>query len=242
MNNYKLTLSYDGTGYCGWQIQNNAKTVQQTITDAIKVLLKEDVSLIGSGRTDTGVHALSQVANFRTDKEIDIRKFRHSLNAILPQDISINEITAAGEDFHARFDAKRRSYIYLILRDKSPFYNRFAPVIRKDIDTDYLNHLSQALLGEHDYTSFARKKSEVENKKCTIYSARWKQTRGFVLFYIEANRFLHGMVRTTVGSLLKAGGERLGQEYLIDVLNSRDREAAAEAAPAKGLFLYKVKY
>lgn len=242
MNNYKITIQYDGTAYAGWQIQNNAVTIQDKITKGIEILLKEEVNLIGSGRTDTGVHALGQAANFRTEKELDLYRFRHSLNAILPYDIAITEIKRVNEEFHARFDAKKRSYLYFITRDKSPFYLKYSYLYRGYCDIERLNELSGLLTGEHDFTSFARKKSEVENKRCIIYNARWKETKGFVIFYIEANRFLHGMVRTITGTLLKAVSNNSGRDYINNVLYERDRVSAGEAVPAKGLFLYKVKY
>ncbi|MCU7495200.1 MAG: tRNA pseudouridine(38-40) synthase TruA [Ignavibacteria bacterium] len=242
MKNYKLNIQYDGTGYAGWQVQENASTVQQKVLDAIEILAKEKINLIGSGRTDTGVHALGQAANFRCEKELDIYRFRHSLNAILPPDIAVNEMAEAEESFHARFDAKKRSYLYFITKDKSPFYNRFSYLYRGQLDLKELNSLSKHMIGEHDFTSFARKNSEVNHKRCIIYDAHWKETNGFIIFYIEANRFLHGMVRTITGTVLRAVRNKLGGEYMLEVLEKRDRESAGEAAPAKGLFLYKVKY
>lgn len=242
MQNYKLIIQYDGTAYAGWQIQENAVTVQAKVTEALGILTREKINLIGSGRTDTGVHSLGQAANFKTEKVLDIYKFRHSLNALLPQDIAVTEMTEAAEEFHARFDAKKRSYLYFITRDKSPFYNRFSYLYRGRLEAGRLNELSRPLLGEHDFTSFSRKKSEVNHKRCIIYEAHWKETNGFVIFYIEANRFLHGMVRTITGTLLMAAGNNLGGEHILDVMEKLDRESAGEAAPAKGLFLYKVKY
>ncbi len=242
MNNYKLIIQYDGTEYAGWQIQKNAPTIQQKISDVLEILLKEKVNLIGSGRTDAGVHALGQTANFRTDNEIDLYKFKHSLNAILPADISIIEMEKAEPDFHSRFDAKKRSYIYFISKLKSPFYQRYSYFYPNNIDCGRLNELTKTFLGRKDFTSFARKSTEPENKTCNIYDAHWKETNGLVIFKIEADRFLHGMVRTITGTLLKASKENLGNNFLEEVLNSANREAAGEAVPAKGLFLFKVKY
>lgn len=242
MKNYKLNIQYDGTDYAGWQVQENALTVQQKVTEALEILTKEKINLIGSGRTDTGVHALGQAANFRTERELDLYKFRHSLNALLPFDISVTQMSEAEENFHARFDAKKRSYLYFISRDKSPFYYKYSYLYRGIIETGRLNSLSKLLLGEHDFASFARKNSEVNHKRCIIYDAHWKETNGFIIFYIEANRFLHGMVRTITGTLLGAVRNNLGEEYILDILQKRERESAGEAAPAKGLFLYKVKY
>ena len=159
LNNYKLIIQYDGTKYAGWQMQQNAITVQEKIVDAIAVITKEKVNLIGSGRTDTGVHAFGQVANFRTENELDLYKFSYSLNSILPNDISIIKIDKADESFHSRFDAKSRSYIYIFSQIKSPFYYdysyHYSPITK--IDFVSLNRISKIFLGEHDFTSFSRK-------------------------------------------------------------------------------------
>ncbi len=134
MNNYKLEIQYNGKNYAGWQIQANASTVQQTIMDKIETLTKEKVNLIGSGRTDAGVHALGQVANFRTEIELDLSQFNYSLNSLLPQDISIVKSEKVSDSFHSRFDAKKRAYIYLFTQVKSPFYNEYANYVKWIID------------------------------------------------------------------------------------------------------------
>ncbi len=244
MNNYKLTIQYDGTNYSGWQIQENADTVQQRIKDALVILLKEDVNLIGSGRTDTGVHALGQVANFQTEQEIDIYKFTYSLNSIIPDDISITQVKSVDAEFHARFSAKKRSYLYLIAHKKTPFYKNYSlqyPEIKFD-QINRLNSLSKFLTGENDFTSFSRKNTEIENKICNVNNIYWRRTGDFTLVFIEANRFLHGMVKTIIGTLLFAEKNNYSEEYLKEVLSKKDREAAGEALLSKGLFLYKVRY
>ena len=242
MNNYKLAIQYDGTDYSGWQIQKGQMTVQQKITESIETILKEKVNLVGSGRTDTGVHALGQAANFRTEQELDQHKFLYSLNSILPRDISVINLEKADEKFHARFDAKKRSYIYLISKYKSPFYDKYSWFYHFDIDCGKLNLLSESISGKQDYSSFSRKNTDTKNKICEIYEARWKETRNLVVFYISADRFLHGMVRAITGTLLFALKNNLEKEYIEEVIQVRDREKAAEAVPAKGLFLFKVKY
>ncbi len=242
MNNYKLIIQYDGTAYSGWQIQKNQMTVQQKITDSIETILKEKVNLIGSGRTDTGVHALGQTANFRTEQEIDQYKFIYSLNSILPYDISILKMEKSAENFHSRFDAKKRVYIYLMSGYKSPFYKNYSYFYHYDIDCTRLNDLSEALLGTQDFSSFSKKNTDTKNKVCTIYEARWKETNRLILFYISADRFLHGMVRSITGTLLYALKNNTGNDFISMVINEKDRSAASEAVPAKGLFLYKVKY
>lgn len=242
MNNYKLKIQYDGTNYAGWQIQENSVTIQQKLVEAIEVLTKIRVNLIGSGRTDAGVHALGQIANFKVESELDIYSFRHSLNAILPKDISVTGIEKTSEDFHSRFDAKKRSYIYLISKVKSPFYYPYSRFYHEPIELQKLKKLAEMLIGESDFTSFSRKNTETKNKMCEIFQANWRETKELIIFYIEANRFLHGMVRTIVGTLLKLEKENDDGEKLREILNLRDRETAGEAVPAKGLFLYKVKY
>ena len=241
MVNYKLIIQYDGTNYAGWQIQENAVTVQEKIKDAIEILTKEEVNLTGSGRTDTGVHALGQVANFKTANELDLYRFKHSLNSILPKDISIENIEKTSEAFHSRFDAKKRSYIYLISKIKSPFYYPYSWHYHEPLDILKLKKLSDLLVGKFDFTSFSRKNTETVNKVCEIFQINWRETKGLMIFYIEANRFLHGMVRTIVGTAIKLHTEESG-EKLLEILDLKNREAAGEAAPAQGLFLYKVKY
>lgn len=242
MNNYKLIIQYDGTNYCGWQIQENSITVQQKITDAIGTITNENVNLIGSGRTDSGVHALGQTANFKCEQEIDIYRFKHSLNSILPFEISVLLMEKVDKSFHARFDAKKRSYLYFITQYKSPFLLNYSLHYHDSINTEKMNRISKELLGEHDFTSFSKKISDTENKICTIYSASWRETKGLIMFYVEADRFLHGMVRTIVGTVLKAVKSDYSGDYIRGVFNAMNREAAGEAVPSKGLFLFKVKY
>lgn len=244
MSNYKLTIQYAGTNYSGWQIQSNAPSVQERIIDAIELLLKERVNLIGSGRTDAGVHALGQIANFRTGKVIDEMKFVYSLNAILPEDISVRSISKVDESFHARFDAKSRAYIYQISEFKSPFYKDytyFYPQISK-YDLKVLNDLCSAFLGEHDFTSYSKKNPEIANKICKVKEIGWRKSGELYIFYIRADRFLHGMVRTILGTILYAAERNLGADYINEVFSKSDREAAEMSAPAKGLFLFKVRY
>jgi tRNA pseudouridine38-40 synthase len=244
MNNYKLEIQYNGKNYAGWQIQDNAVTIQQTIMDKIETLIKKRVNLIGSGRTDAGVHALGQVANFRTEIDLDLEKFTYSLNSILPDDISVTRSEKVHESFHSRFDAKKRAYIYLFTHIKSPFYNDYANYVKwlNIDDIRKLNEISKVLLGSHDFTSFAKKQAENDNRICRIFDINWRRSKNLSIFYIQADRFLHGMVRAIVGSLLHSVSNDLSSRYLIDVLKAGSREAAAMSAPACGLFLYKVRY
>ncbi len=240
--NYKLTIQYDGTNYSGWQFQQNAKSIQEVITNSINQILRQEINLIGAGRTDAGVHALGQVANFVSDTELDLFKFKYSLNSVLPNDISVTLIEPVEINFHSRFNAKKRVYIYLFSNQKSPFYNRYSFTLFSGFDIQKLNSLSKVFFGSKDFTSFSKNNPDVQNKICEVYEARWRKEKNLVIFYIEANRFLYGMVRTIAGSLLKASSMEEGIKYLEEIFNSKNRDSAADAVPAKGLFLFKVKY
>ena len=237
-----MKIQYDGTGYSGWQCQINADTVQNRIVDAIETVTKEKVNLIGSGRTDAGVHALGQIANFRSERDYDLYKFKHSLNAVLPPDISIVASDKTAEGFHARFDAKKRTYLYFFSKIKSPFWGKYSYYYHGELNCRVLNSQSEVFKGKKDYSSFSRKNSETRNKICTVYSAFWKETRSLVVFEIEADRFLHGMVRTVVGTMLASVKYGYDEKFIEEIFSSKDRTKAGEAVPPKGLFLYKVKY
>ncbi len=242
MKNYKLRIQYDGTNYSGWQIQKNSNSIQQKITEAIEILLKEKINLIGSGRTDSGVHAIGQIANFRTKTEIDVYKFKYSLNSILSSDIVISEMEEVNYEFHSRFDAKKRTYLYLITQTKSPFYKNYSYFYPRKIDLDKLNSLSNIFLGENNFTSFSKKNIEIENKNCIVYKSFWRRKGEIILFSIQASRYLHGMVRTITGTLLNAQDKENPENFIKEIFNSQNREEAFESVPSKGLFLYKVEY
>ncbi|MFA4923757.1 MAG: tRNA pseudouridine(38-40) synthase TruA [Ignavibacteriaceae bacterium] len=242
MPHYKLQILYDGSNYCGWQIQKNQPSIQQTLKDAIEVLIREIISLNGSGRTDSGVHALGQVANFSCEQKLDLFRFRYSLNNTIPDDIAVTKIEEVDAIFHSRYDAKCRTYLYFISRNKTPFFKSYTHFYYSPLDIQYLNQLSRMLIGERDYTSFTKHEAETENKVCNILNAQWRSSKDFSIFRIEANRFLHGMVRTIVGTLLDFHKEKKPFEELTAIFEAKDRKTAGEAVPAKGLFLYKVKY
>ena len=242
MPNYKLHIQYDGSNYCGWQSQKNQASVQQTLKDAIEVLIRENISLNGSGRTDSGVHALGQVANFYCEQRLDLYRFRYSLNNTIPYNIAVTKIEEVEALFHSRYDAKSRTYLYFISRNKTPFFKNYTYFYYAPLDILYLNQLSKLLLGKRDYTSFTKHEVETENKICTIKDAQWRSSKDFSIFRIEANRFLHGMVRTIVGTLLDFHKGNKSFDELTKIIEAKDRIKAGEAVPAKGLFLFKVKY
>ncbi|MGE5436836.1 MAG: tRNA pseudouridine(38-40) synthase TruA [Syntrophothermus sp.] len=242
--NYKLLIQYDGTNYSGWQIQDNSVSIQSKITESLELLTKVKINLIGSGRTDSGVHALGQIANFRLEYPLDIYKFKFQLNSILPKDISIKDMSEVDEDFHSRFDAKKRSYIYLFSKIKSPFYYKYSTMIRVNMnfDVDSLNQNSKYFLGSKDFTSFCRKNTETQNKICNVYNVHWKETKELIIFFIEADRFLHSMVRTITGTILALNNNLISPSEIKNIFEAKDRDLSGEAVPSKGLFLYKIKY
>lgn len=244
MKNYKLKIEYNGTNYSGWQIQPNVPTVQAEITSALKQITGTEINLIGSGRTDSGVHALGQVANFQIEDELDIRKVKHSLNSLLSKAIAISEFEEVDAGFHSRFDAKLRSYLYLFTNNKSPFYNEYSynysPIF--NIEIERLNEISKNLLGEHDFTSFSKKNTDTENMVCNISLATWRRVKGQINFRIDGNRFLHGMVRTIVGTVLEIAEKNKLNHEINKISAAKNRDAAGRSVPAKGLFLLDVKY
>lgn len=244
MFNYKIKIAYDGTNYSGWQIQQNSISVQEKIKTGIEQITGEEVNLLGSGRTDSGVHAIGQTANFHLSKVIDKGKFLHSLNSVIPHDISILDIDEVHKNFNSRFDAVSRSYIYIITTSKNPFYYKYSWEINwfKNYDLSKINILSKIFIGKKDFTSFCRKNSDVENKICDLKEFRWKKFGDKIFIYVEANRFLHGMVRTLIGTVLLAAKNNYNEELIKNIIENKDRETAGEAVPARGLFLYKVRY
>jgi len=242
MKNYKITIQYDGAPFFGWQIQAKGKTVQGEISRALETLLKHDVNLTGAGRTDSGVHALGQVANFKTEAEIEPYRFLHSLNSLLPFSIRIWDISEVPEDFNSRFDAVSRSYLYFISKRPTPFNYQHVWAYHYDLDVRKLNEITTPLKGKHDFASFTKLAKDRDNYDCNISALKWNKTKEQVVLYIEADRFLHGMVRAITGTAILIHQEGGRAEQMLAILEARDRKAAAMSAPANGLFLYKVRY
>lgn len=242
MPNYRLDISYDGGEFCGWQIQKQENSVQGTITRALEILFRHKINLTGAGRTDAGVHALGQVASFSSDTEMDTAHLRYKLNAIVPRSIAVKEVTVVPDDFNARFSAKTRVYYYIITDVKSPFFYKYAVYMYNPLNIALLNSYSELLHGKRDYASFTKQFHKNESNICEIISARWKRSGSFLVFRIEANRFLHGMVRTIAGTQLLLHRTSEPPEMFRSIIEGRDRKLSASSAPAHGLYLYKVTY
>jgi len=242
MARYFIDLAYDGTRYHGWQTQKNAASVQETLDQALSLILGEMVETVGSGRTDTRVHALQQVAHFDVSRKIQAEKIRDRLNSYLPGDIAIRHIWEVKPDAHARFDAVRRCYEYRISRIKDPFLVQRACYFRKEIDLEQMNEAAGILINTRNFQSFSRVKTEVNHFICEVYDAVWEKAGEMIIFSICADRFLRGMVRALVGTMLDIGTGKTGIDDLNKIILQRDRKAAGRAVPAHGLYLKSVRY
>ena len=254
---YKITLSYDGSRFCGWQIQNDAITVQECLQNALSTLLKEETAVTGAGRTDSKVNAISYVAHFETAaRDLDAVDFGYKINAILPHGIVVHSIVPAAPDFHARFDARMREYKYFIHRRKDPFMNGYSYLYTFRIDVEKMNEAAALLLGEHDFSCFEKVGSDNKTSICKVSYARWETyTPGhvslmgypapeddYLVFTIRADRFLRNMVRAVVGSLLEIGRGRHDVAWMEGLLQGGTRSDAGESVPGHALFLTKVEY
>lgn len=244
MRNVRLTMAYDGTAYHGWQIQPGLATVQGELERVLSKVLDHSVQVNGSGRTDAGVHAHAQVANFLTPKRMDTDALLRALNALLPSDIRVYEVTEATLDFHARFSAKRKTYVYRLWRDAvvSPFVHRYVLGFPHVLDERALDEATAVFIGTHDFTSFCAASTEVTDRVRTVFEARWERDEQEWLFHISADGFLQYMVRTIVGTLLDVGQARVAVRELESMFAGKDRTLAGRTVPACGLHLLRVDY
>ena len=245
MRNYKFIVTYDGSKYSGWQrLQDNIeKSIQGKIEILLSKLLEEEIQIIGSGRTDAGVHALMQVCNFKTSKVLG-KDFIKDFNRYLPEDIKVLEFSEVDDRFHARYNAKKKIYMYRI--DNSPFGNpfirKFAYHVDKKLDIEKMKEVSKIFIGEHDFTSFSNSKSKKKSSVREIYNIEFMITDDIIEIYFEAEGFLYNMVRMLAGSIIGAGLGQTSGEEVEELLTEKTREKHRFTAPPHGLFLYNVEY
>lgn len=241
---YFAELSYKGTSYCGWQRQPNARSVEQTIEEALTTLLREEIDIVGAGRTDTGVHAAFYVAHFDTSRPIDKPEdFVYHLNSLLPEDVAFRRIYPVSDDAHARFDATEREYRYYIQTHKDPFTKQTTWQLTTPLNLEAMNEAAKVLLATEDFTTFAKLGSNNTNNICHIFRAEWVEIEcGMVVFIFRANRFLRNMVRAVVGTLVDVGRGKITPAEFAEIVASRDLSRSSSSAPASGLFLTDVKY
>lgn len=246
MARYFLQLSYNGAAYHGWQVQENANSVQAELNKALSAYLREPVDTVGAGRTDTGVHAKFYVVHFNSvndELENDIPHHLYKLNCLLPQDIAVFGLKKMHDDAHARFDATSRTYKYYICQAKNPFLYEYAYPLYIPLDVEQMNRAARLLFEYADFTSFSKLHTDVKTNSCKVAFAEWaKGPDSTLVFTITANRFLRNMVRAIVGSLLDVGKGKISVEGFKQIIEKKDRQKAGISVPAKGLFLTNVSY
>lgn len=246
MRNIKLTIEYDGTNYQGWQRQKNTRrTIQEIIEKTLEQILQERIWLIGSGRTDAGVHAQGQIANFRTtNREMPLKKLKQALNSLLPQDIVITKARAVDLRFHARFDAKSKVYRYTILNRKYPtaLWRNFAYFVPYGLDFSRMRKAAKLLIGRHDFRCFQAADKKARDSIRTIEKIKIRKVEDFIYIDIQADGFLYKMVRNIIGTLIEVDRKNQPALNIQEILRSRDRKLAGPTVSGRGLCLLKVKY
>ncbi|MBI5361385.1 MAG: tRNA pseudouridine(38-40) synthase TruA [Planctomycetes bacterium] len=244
MRNIRLIIEYDGTNYNGWQVQKNLPTVQAAIAGTIRDCLNENVAVHGAGRTDSGVHALGQTANFFTRSKMPASTLLKALNAHLPKDIAIQKLDEVSENFHSQYSAKIKIYRYFLYIGRSrPAVNRnFCVTLRRKPDLKSMKKAAKLLLGTHDFRAFGTKTADDKNTVRTLYNITISKRGQYLVTDVKGNGFLYNMVRTIMGTLLLVGEGKIPPEDVKNILNSRNRCKAGPTAPAKGLFLQKIIY
>lgn len=255
---YKIRLSYDGSAFCGWQRQNNAKTVQGDLENALTTLLGTPVAVTGAGRTDTDVNAINYVAHFDIPDGVSINaeQISYKLNAILSHEIAVHEVYVCEDEFHARFDARSREYCYFIHFTKDPFCEKYSYRMRYPLDINKMNEAAALLLGEHDFSCFEKTGGNNTTSICTITEASWScykplhtelmgapyQEGDYIVFRIKANRFLRNMVRAIVGSLIEVGRGKKEPAWITELINGGTRSDAGTSVTGKALFFCGASY
>lgn len=255
---YKIRLSYDGSAFCGWQIQNNAESVQGTLEKCLSTLLGQEIQVTGAGRTDTGVNAINYIAHFEItgNPRLEAEQLCYKLNAMTPHEIAIHEISAVSDDFHARFDARSREYHYFIHFRKDPFCSRFSYRMRSHLNIEAMNEAAGHLIGEHDFSCFEKVGGNNTTSICTITEASWSTYRpmhvemmgmpyeeeDYIVFRVKANRFLRNMVRAIVGSMIEVGRGKRRPEWIKELIENGCRSDAGASVPGNALFFTGAEY
>ena len=246
---YFLKISFQGANYHGWQIQPNDVSVQQTIEEALAMVLRSETPITGAGRTDAGVNAMTMYAHLDTEEPIvDAHRFVRSLNGILPRDIAIHDLLPVADDAHARFDATSRTYRYFAHTAKSPLLENVSWQCNPNLDFELMNEAASHLMDYEDFTSFSKLHTDVKTNNCRITEAHWQRWQGMdenveqCVFTITADRFLRNMVRAIVGTLVEVGSHKITVEEFCRIIEQKDRCAAGTSMPAHALYLWNVTY
>ncbi|QEK11201.1 tRNA pseudouridine(38-40) synthase TruA [Crassaminicella thermophila] len=244
MKNVKLTIEYDGTNFYGWQRQKYGRTVQEEIEKALKKIIKKEVKINGSGRTDAGVHALGQVANFEEEFSIPVEKIPVALNSVLPDDIAIKKAVEVSKDFHARYSAVGKKYIYKIYNGplRSPLLRNYTYFVKDYLNKEDMKKATKFFIGEHDFKGFMASGSQVKDTVRTIYDLSIEEQDCIIRIEVKGNGFLYNMVRIIAGTLVDIGKGKINIEDLSEIIQSCKRERAGHTAPPQGLYLAEVYY
>jgi tRNA pseudouridine38-40 synthase len=243
MRNIRITVEYDGTDFAGWQRQQGSiATIQGEIEKIMRMILQEPVSLAAAGRTDRGVHAKAQIANFLTASPMELSRMVHSLNALLPVTIRVSEPHEVPPEFHARFSATRRQYRYFLLEQPSALFGRFAGCSFGKLDLEVMRDIASATTGLHDFSAFSKPDRDNEGRFCDVSSCEWYRSNRYFVLQITANRFLRSMVRYLVAVMVNAGKGRLSLEEYRRMLDAGVFTGTLQPAVANGLFLWEITY
>jgi tRNA pseudouridine38-40 synthase len=245
MNNYKLTIQYDGGRYKGWQrLGNSEHTIQGKIENVLTELAEEKIEIIGCSRTDAGVHALAQIANFKMGGNLTESQIKNYLNRYLPQDISVIEVRLVPERFHARYNAKDKTYLYKIWNEQhtNPFMRKYSMHVEEKLNIASMKRACQYFIGKHDFTAFSNAKSKKKSMVREIYSIDIEENAGFIEIRVRGNGFLYNMVRKMVGTLIEVGLGEIDAEHIPSILDSKERIQTGRMAYAEGLYLERVDF
>lgn len=245
MRQIKLVIEYDGTNYHGWQIQPQVRTIQEEISKKISQMTGEEITLLGAGRTDAGVHAWGQVACFKTNSQIPLEGFHRGLNSLLPPDIVVKSVEEVAENFHPQFSARRKIYQYVILNQRIPsaVYRHFSWHVPFPLNLSAMQKAADCLIGRRDFSSFQAADDEPTQPVREIFRAQWSvRAEIFLDFFIEADGFLKHMVRNIVGTLVDVGRGKISVKDFQNIIEAKDRRLAGMTAPPQGLFLVAIKY
>jgi tRNA pseudouridine38-40 synthase len=236
-----LEVAYRGTHYSGFQIQDNASSIQQEVEKALEIVFRRPFTLTGSSRTDSGVHALQNYFHFDYEELID-KRVLYNINALLPPDIVLKDIRPVAPDAHCRYDALSREYRYYIYRTKNPFLADRAWFFPYTLDRDRLAAAAALILQHQDFTSFAKRNTQAKTRLCTILDSGWQEEGECLVYRVVANRFLRGMVRGLVGTMLQVGRGKIGVEEFAAIIREKDNQLADFSAPGHGLFLFRISF
>jgi len=243
MKRYFIYFKYDGTRYHGWQIQPNGDTIQAQLQKALSTIMRQDVEVVGAGRTDTSVHARMMVAHTEMETQMPCDQITYKVNRILPRDIAVIRTTEVPDAMHARFSATRRTYHYYLHTERDPFLRQYSWECYCELDFELMNEAAEHLLHVDDFAAFCKSKTDVKTTLCNVTEARWIQTSPTTWYFrISANRFLRNMVRAVVGTLVDVGRKRISIADFDNIVSGKKRTEAGESMPAHALFLEEIEY